>query len=214
MKNLTPEWMLLALGIRVSQGFSTTNTFVARSSFESTNTINAFSLFAQKHDADKPEDDEETIVTREMFLYDMLADPESASITDGEVSTSASVKRKKKNGKHYRTLDNRDNLPFLVKVQTPDPYTSNAKMKKEAKENTKRAAEKNKNKKNGEGSGKRRTNLLGVNGKDSIASSIYSRDEDGSMQKIVGEFALDKSTNCGDIIEVGDGTEYQVQKAR
>jgi hypothetical protein len=53
-----------------------------------------------------------------------------------------------------------------------------------------------------------------VNGKDSIASSIYSRGEDGSMQKIVGEFALDKSTNCGDIIEVGDGTEYQVQKAR
>ena len=56
--------------------------------------------------------------------------------------------------------------------------------------------------------------MVGMNGKDSITSSIYSRAEDGTMHKVVGEFALDKSTNCGDVIEVGDGTEYVVQKSR
>ncbi len=53
-----------------------------------------------------------------------------------------------------------------------------------------------------------------MGGQDFISSSIYARDAEGSMNRIVGEFALDKSTNCGDIIEIGDGTQYQVQKAR
>eukprot|EP01083_Nonionella_stella_P045144 121342_1 len=68
--------------------------------------------------------------------------------------------------------------------------------------------------KDNSGGTKRRRNLVGMNGKDSITSSIYSRAEDGTMHKVVGEFALDKSTNCGDVIEVGDGTEYVVQKSR
>jgi hypothetical protein len=175
------------------------------------------------------------LVTREMLLRDMLSGPEDEENTtyamDGDeqhlastssssaaaAAASAKVKRKKKNGSssQYRTLDNRDSLPFLVRVATPDPYTSNEQMKKEAKLNTERA--KKKLKKNGAsaaGIGKMRHNLVGMDGKDSISSSIYARADDGSMHKIIGEFALDKSTNCGDIIEVGDGTQYQVQKAR
>ena len=53
-----------------------------------------------------------------------------------------------------------------------------------------------------------------MDGVDSIASSIYRRKKDGSLDQILGEFALDKATNCGDVIDVGNGMEYQVQKAR
>jgi len=173
-------------------------------------------IFALSASSDEHYEDEEEFVTKEMFLRDMLADPESAGITKGEESTSsdAKVRRKKRNGTHFRTLDNRDSLPFLVKVSTPDPYTSNEQMKKDAKLNTKLAKSKtSKNGKNSDGN-KKRQNLVGMDGRDSITSSIYTRGDDGDMHKVVGEFALDKSTNCGDIIEVGDGTEYQVQKSR
>lgn len=71
------------------------------------------SLYLQKGwfvpDSDQPdEDDEEKLVTREMFQRDLLEDPK--------------VKRKRKNGS-YKPLDNRDHLPFAVKKLTPDPYT-------------------------------------------------------------------------------------------
>lgn len=155
-------------------------------------------------------EEEDEIVTREMLLRDMLSDSNSVNITDGnEVSSSATVRRKKKNKSRYRTLDNRDSLPFLVKVNTPDPYTNNMKMKKDAKLNSKRHK-----KAKGKSGGKKRQNLVGTDEKDAIASSILKRDKEGNMHRIVGEFSLDKSTNCGDIIEIGDGTEYQVQKAR
>ena len=58
-------------------------------------------------DSDQPDDDEE-LVTREMFQRDLLEGPK--------------VKRKRKNGR-YKPLDNRDHLPFAVKKLTPDPYT-------------------------------------------------------------------------------------------
>lgn len=180
----------------------------------------------ENDDSMKEEDEEEPqLVTRDMLLRDMLSDPEQKEYpTDSDISSdedvssssAAKVKRKKKNGSsQYRTLDNRDSLPFLVKVATPDPYTSNEQMKKEAKLNTERA--KKKLKKNGGAAAsveKLRYNLVGMDGRDSISSSIYTRTDDGSMHKIVGEFSLDKSTNCGDIIEIGDGTQYQVQRAR
>lgn len=163
---------------------------------------------------------EQEPVTRDMFYRDMLADPD----TTNSSPKSATVKRKKKKGSsQYRVLDNRDSLPFLVQVTTPDPYTSNQKMEQTARKNTQRDRERQKksdssakpdNKKNK----KIRKNLFGVNGKDSIASSIYTRYDDGTLHQILGEFALDKSTGNGDIIKVGgdgeDGREYQVQKSR
>jgi hypothetical protein len=157
-------------------------------------------------DNNNNETENEELITKEMFLREMLADPST------EDASSATVKRKKKNGSSYRIMDNRDSLPFLVKVATPDPYTNNDEMKQNAKKNTENA-KKNGNKKDNL-AGKKRHNLIGMDGKDSIDSSIYTRADDGSMHKIVGEFALDKSTNCGDIIQIGDGTEYLVQKAR
>jgi hypothetical protein len=85
------------------------------------------SLFLQKgwfspDNNHENEDDEDGLVTREMFQRDLLQDPQ--------------VKRKLKNGKGgggYKPLDNRDHLPFAVKKITPDPYThpqvKNAKRK-------------------------------------------------------------------------------------
>ena len=68
------------------------------------------------------EEDEDDLITREMFQREMLQDPQ--------------VKRKRKKGAGggYKPLDNRDHLPFAVKKMTPDPYThpevKNAKLKK------------------------------------------------------------------------------------
>ena len=161
--------------------------------------------FVRKGDGENAESDE--LVTKDMFYRDMLADP----------NQTGRVKRKKKNGSRYRTLDNRDNLPFLVKVTTPDPYTNNEDMMRKARKNTIRDKKKQK-KKNMKNSGEKkkvRRNLIGMDGKDSIASSIYTRHNDGTLHQVIGEFTLDKSTNCGDIIQVGDnGKEYEVQKSK
>lgn len=133
---------------------------------------------------------------------------------------SGTVKRKKKNGSQYRVIDNRDNLPFLVKVTTPDPYTNNEEMKNQARKNSKIQKEmvkKSKQKKTKKSKAENlptRRRLGGMAGGDSIASSIYTRADNGDLHKVLGEFVLDKSTNCGDIIQVGNDIEYQVQRAR
>lgn len=145
----------------------------------------------------KAEDEEEGLVTKEMFMRDLLEDPK--------------VKRKKKGGSRYKTLDNRDALPFVVKVVTPDPYTPAAVKRKEALKNTKKDREKNSSKKKKKQKQKRQ-NLVGMD-QSGITSSLYTQNKDGSLQKVLGEFQLDKSTNCGDIIEVGEQV-FEVQTAR
>jgi hypothetical protein len=153
------------------------------------------------------------------------APSESDDGENSELETAKVKRKKKKRSNEYKVIDNRDNLPFLVKVTTPDPYTNHDEMKKKARENTERAA-KNNLKSNNNNNDKalspknkqqqvqstRSNNRLNI--KDSITSSIFQRKKDGSLHKILGEFALDKTTNCGDIIELDDGTQYQVQKAR
>ena len=177
-------------------------------------------LLAKKSKNDNDSDDESNeLVTKEMFLRNMLNIEGDDSADDSaddkkEEPRTGKVKRKKRNGSHYRVLDNRDSLPFLVKVTTPDPYTNNEIMKKRARKNTEQLPKGSKSKKNKNDIGHKRRNLVGMDGVDSIASSIYKRKKDGSLDQILGEFALDKNTNCGDILDVGDGIEYQVQKAR
>ena len=136
----------------------------------------------------------------------------------------ASVKRKKKNGKNgykgYKVIDNRDELPFIVSVTTPDPYTPKEKMKSEAKKNTKRDMEKKKHKlgnKGQQGKVSSKHRLAGVDKSDGIASSIKVQQDDGSFHKILGSYQLDKTTNCGDLIEITVGNEcreFEVMKAR
>lgn len=133
----------------------------------------------------KQDDDDDEVVTQEMLWRDLLEDPK--------------VKKKNKKGT-YKTMDNRDSLPFVVKLVTPDPYTPVSEKKKLARSNTEQERKKKK--------AAKKTNLLG-----GIAASIYAEDEVGAMQRILGEFSLDKHTNCGDLLEVGN-KEYEVQKAR
>jgi len=139
------------------------------------------------NDDNHEESEEPKLITREMLQRALLEDP------------AAKVRRKKRNGSHYRVLDNRDALPFTVKVMTPDPYTKPAQKKLEASKNTKKSAKRI----------QRRSDLAAGG----IASSLYAQTRDGSLEKILGQFQLDKSTNCGDIVEVGDH-EYEVVKAR
>ena len=132
-------------------------------------------------------DEEDEIVTQEMLYRDLLQDPKVK-------------KRRRGGGSGYRTMDNRDVLPFVVKVVTPDPYTPADTKKEQARANTEQARKKSKPLK--------KTDLMG-----GIAASIYSQKDDGSLERVLGEFSLDKSTNCGDLLEVGD-REYEVQRAR
>eukprot|EP00542_Grammatophora_oceanica_P010587 CAMPEP_0194039212 /NCGR_PEP_ID=MMETSP0009_2-20130614/11361_1 /TAXON_ID=210454 /ORGANISM="Grammatophora oceanica, Strain CCMP 410" /LENGTH=210 /DNA_ID=CAMNT_0038681963 /DNA_START=182 /DNA_END=814 /DNA_ORIENTATION=- len=105
-------------------------------------------------------------------------------------------KGKKKKFKPYEVLDNRDNLPFRVELQTPDPYTREEIKLKRAKENTKMDRKQKK---------PITTNLSAVYNLPDGASS--------SERDFLGEFYLDKSTQSGDIIQVADRL-FVVQKTR
>jgi hypothetical protein len=126
--------------------------------------------------------------------------------------TGEPVRRKKKGSKEYRPHDNRDALPFIVKVKTPDPYTSPDDMLKEAKRNSEIAKKQKKSKLDR----KKISNLVGMDSKyakNAISASIYSRTTDGTLYKVLGQFELDKNTNCGDLVEVS-GKEFEVVTAR
>jgi hypothetical protein len=140
-------------------------------------------------------DDDDSLITNDMFMRDMLSEP---------------AKRRKKGSKEYKPHDNRDALPFVVKVKTPDPYTSPKDMLNEAKKNS--AAAKKDEKVGGR---KGKSNLVGMDSKyaNGIAASIYSRKKDGTLYKVLGQFELDKNTNCGDLLQVGD-REFEVVTAR
>jgi hypothetical protein len=87
------------------------------------------------------------VVTKEMFLRDLLRDPAD----NREPDAVSAVQKKRQKGpkdkdqkvqkgqkvKEYRaTLDNRDSLPFAVQVTTPDPYTHPDTKEKLARSNT------------------------------------------------------------------------------
>ena len=145
------------------------------------------------------DDEEEGLITNEQFMRDMLSEP---------------AKRRKKGSREYKSHDNRDALPFVVRVKTPDPYTPSGEMLTQAKKNSAIA----KNQTNGEGNrkgGRRTSNLVGMDSKyaNAISASIYSRKKDGSLYKVLGQFELDKNTNCGDLLQVGE-REFEVVTAR
>jgi hypothetical protein len=123
-----------------------------------------------------------------------------------DMQQDAAVVKRKKRGNSYKIMDNRDNLPFVVQLKTPDPYTHPEVKKERARKNTERDRKTNKR-------------LVPTNLKvGGVAASIYQvgdggDDEERKLLPILGEFQLDKSTTCGDIILVGDRA-FQVQTAR
>jgi len=179
-----------------------------------------FPLHQSSHDKDHPESHEDFERSSDSPAFghhptDYTSDTIPASnITASSLSrksvhdNNSTMKRKKKNvitststsfSSTSSVSDNRDNLPFVVKVITPDPYTNQEQLKQRARSNTKLDKQKHADRETSSTS--------------SITSSIFMQTKDGSLQPILGEFFLDKSTNCGDFIHV-DGREYIVQKAR
>jgi hypothetical protein len=165
---------------------------IAGSSFRLNGSVSKWNEEHQSPDED--DDDDDDLITREMFLRDGLE-----------------ARRRKKGSKEYKPHDNRDSLPFIVKVKTPDPYTPTDKMLQDAKKLSEKVNKKNKSKIDSI----RRSNLVGMDGKyaNGIAASIFSRKKNGELQKILGQFELDKNTNCGDLVEIGE-REFEVVKAR
>lgn len=124
----------------------------------------------------------------------------------------AQVLKKKKRGrsgyKGYKVTDNRDNLPFVVKLTTPDPYTKPEVKKELARKNT--VADRKKNRSKTKGKPAKFTNLRAGG----VAASIFEADpETGDLLPVLGEFSLDKSTTSGDVVLVGEQA-YRVEIAR
>lgn len=131
-------------------------------------------------------DPEMEVVTKEMFLRDMLETEE------------VRIRKKGKKGgkeKEYRVMDNRDNLPFSVQLQTPDPYVHpEVKRKRAQKAKKKRHAV-----------------------EEQISSRLYTDSGTGNgednTKTLLGDFSLDKHTTTGDVLLVG-GHEYKVMRHR
>jgi hypothetical protein len=176
----------------------------------------ACSLWLAEKEEGEYQSSNDTVVTKEMFLREVLRHPDDDEADDAENAPSVTVKRQNKKGKMsntkaYKVFDNRDSLPFAVTVTTPDPYT-HPDLKKESA---------------------RRQSVVPRKRHDavenSISSSLYidsnngssssdgtkkrkkgkkDRDDSESMEvdtsTWLGDFVLDKLTTTGDILEVGD----------
>jgi len=149
----------------------------------------------------------ETIVTKEMFLRELLKDPSpepSPVVKRSSKNGSNGKKRQKNQSGHpeYKVLDNRDSLPFSVRRATPDPYTHPELKRKNAAQMRKKK--------------KRPPRPDAV--EHSIASSLYSGGKTNSeggdnLETLLGEFDLDRYTTTGDILEIGD-VSYRVVRHR
>lgn len=223
-----PAWVtLLAAALTVSNG-SFCHAFPVGNSriklVSSSVRLQSPKLFLQKGWFGEGED-EEALVTREDLNRDMLG-------------MEPKVKRKRKNGKGegYKSLDNRDHLPFSVRTKTPDdPYKTEYLKQKEQqimkKKNVtnckatdldrhmlgltkgKPIASKKKNSNN--------KSENGVGDDSTTPSKLIQRrstkkgkeNDENSITTVLGEFELDKSTTSGDVIVLGE-KEYRVESAR
>ncbi|GAX12212.1 hypothetical protein FisN_1Hu140 [Fistulifera solaris] len=168
-----------------------------------------------KNSGDFDSSNETTVVTKEMFLRELLRDPneDDDDEEDGDIgSKDVTVKRKYKKGrsgshKPYKVLDNRDTLPFAVEVATPDPYTHPEVKKQRALTNS--ATQR-----------KRHDSI-----ESSVSSSLFvqsntkgsKKERNGSeassddTKTWLGDFQLDKLTTTGDVLEIGD-RQFKVVK--
>jgi hypothetical protein len=145
------------------------------------------------NNGEEEEDTSEVVVTKEMFLRQMLQGDAAA--------VSPEVTVQKKNGKRgsshqRRNHDNRDILPFQVTLQTPDPYTHPEIKRRNAKKSSR----------------KNRANAVEEH---MVPSKIYAT-KNGSIDNtatVLGEFRLDKHTTTGDILNIND-VQYKILRHR
>lgn len=202
MDNLAAAAVLaLTLSQSLVLGFSSLKGNAAISPFATFNTqLQGISKWNEEYQS-ADDDGDEGLITNEMFLRDMLSEP--------------AQRKKKGSKKDYKPHDNGDALPFVVRVKTPDPYTPSWEMLKQAQQNSEVAKKTNKGGSTKKGNTRNSSNLVGMNSKyaNTIAASILSRKKDGSLYKVLGKFELDKNTNCGDLLQVGE-REFEVVTAR
>ena len=147
------------------------------------------------------EGDEDETNEPDPFKYYNAADPDATAGDKNNSmlnATTATVikKKNKKQRKQYKPTDNRDALPFVVQLNTPDPYTRPEILKERARQNTQQERRKKKS--------------------SFVTSRVFtnnSNNDDNDMYPLLGEFQLDKSTTCGDVIVVAD-QQYQVLKTK
>ena len=153
-----------------------------------------------------------TMVTKEMFLRELLKDP-SDDEADENAPPTVKVRRKNKKGnkRAYKVLDNRDQLPFAVTVATPDPYTHPEKKRQAAREQSAKSKTPRKRHdavENGISSSLYVDPAMGnTGGKNKKKSKDKSSNVDTTTW--LGDFVLDKHTTTGDLLRVGD-QEYKV----
>lgn len=206
---------------------------VQRTKDSSSSIVGSFLLMSISEEDSLSSND--TIITKEMFLRDLLRHPndelydteedESASNSDRtskntsdeeNSSSSVSVKRKDKKSKKrgYRVLDNRDSLPFAVNLVTPDPYTHPDIKKDKARKQSVIPPKRHDAVEAGVSSS------LFIDAGNDVGKAKKGNGEAKSSSNIptdpstwIGDFVLDKLTTTGDILEIGD-RQYKVVRHR
>jgi len=178
---------------------------------------------ANEDPQDEPHSGEDTIVTKEMFLRELLRHPndDDNDHDDGvgiaaDTAAAVTVKRQSSNkkgrgkDKSYKVLDNRDSLPFAVTVATPDPYTHPEIKKEKARKQSVTP------KKRHDAVESAVSSSLFVQSSAAVGGGKKKKKDNGSEMDTstwLGDFVLDKLTTTGDILEIGD-KQYKVVKHR
>jgi hypothetical protein len=151
------------------------------------------------------------IVTKEMFLRDILEPREIDGVVDDhDDNDDVSVRKKKgkKRGggvKEYKVLDNRDILPFRVTLDTPDPYTHPEIKKKNAAKIRKHG--------NAVEEHLIKSTLYRDNQQPHRKKNGSTTDTAEEFSTLLGEYQLGKDTTTGDILLIGN-SEYKVVRHR
>jgi hypothetical protein len=180
-----------------------------------------------------PSDGEEEATEEDAFPGDSLKG-DGGDGTPFVIKKKTGKKQNGRRGREYRVLDDRDVLPFQIKLQTPDPYTHPDVKRRRAAENgppSKKAPPAagggGKEKKldplqehmirstlyransSGAGSGS------GVGGKNNNKKKKQQQRgaSEEATKTLLGEFALDKHTTTGDSLQIGD-VQYRVVRHR
>ncbi|KAI2508885.1 hypothetical protein MHU86_5495 [Fragilaria crotonensis] len=125
------------------------------------------------------------------------------------------IKKNNPKSKRKPPSDNRDQLPFVVQLITPDPYTRPEVAKERARKNTERDRQQQQQQQMRRNTNSRRSSAAAT---PRISASLFettksSSNDDAPTVTALGEFILDQSTTCGDIVVVGEQS-YLVQTAK
>lgn len=139
-------------------------------------------------------------------------DETSSSIANNNYNNYHVIKKNHPKSKRKPPSDNRDQLPFVVQLITPDPYTRPEVAKERARKNTERDRQQQQMRRN---TNSRRSSAAAT---PRISASLFettksSSNDDAPTVTALGEFILDQSTTCGDIVVVGEQS-YLVQTAK